>query len=158
MQYIQLLVRSDREKAIPVLEGFRDKYPNLAPYVLRELGRAGHPLELPNAISIYQTSTDTGGMLQAEVSALKDLAEPNDIASLKCRNGLPQWMNESLVSVIRFKSRVSSVSLCRSVLLRICPRQDRSQPSHLCCMVRADQRSPRSSVSERNLPNHRAEG
>jgi len=66
-------------------------------------------MELPKAISIYQTSTDIKGELASAVSLLIDLADPKDIAELRYRLGLPSWMNERLVSVIRFKGGDKSV-------------------------------------------------
>jgi hypothetical protein len=109
IQYLDLLIRSNREKAIPFLDVLRKRHPKLARRVMRALGRGGHRMELTKAVAIYQTSTDIDGELTSAISTLGDLAEPQDIASLEYRRELPSWMNERLVSVIRTKGGDKSV-------------------------------------------------
>ncbi len=103
IQYLDLLLCSDpeRDKALPLLDSLRRKYPKLAPQVMRALGRAGHEMQLPLALAAYENSNDTKGELQSAIGVIHDLAEPKDIAKLKYRRGLPQWMNERLVSIVR---------------------------------------------------------
>ncbi len=109
IQYLALLVRSDRKKAVPLLEDLRRRYPRLAPRVMRILGQAGHPMALAKAVAVYEDPTQTEGSLQAAVGVILELAEPEDIAALKYRKGIPDWMNERLTSVIRFKGGDESV-------------------------------------------------
>lgn len=105
IQYLDLLLRSapDPEQALPVLDEFREKYPKLARRVMRALGRAGHKQELNRALEVYQSSKDIEGQVQSSISVIQDLAKPEHIAALTYRKGLPEWMNERLVSIVRFK-------------------------------------------------------
>jgi hypothetical protein len=103
VQYLDLLLRSDRDKAIPFVEGLAKRYPRLAPRVTTALGRSGHQMQLDVAIALYETSKDITGMLQSAIGVLRDQALPKDIGRLEYRANLPRWMNEQLVSVIRTK-------------------------------------------------------
>ena len=109
IQYLGLLIRSDRKKAIPLLDDLRERHPKLARHVMQILGATGRRTELPKAVHIYRWSRDFRGELASAIIVLSDLADPKDIAELRYRRGLPSWMNERLVSVIRFKGGDKSV-------------------------------------------------
>lgn len=109
IQYLELLVRSDRKKAVPFLETLRERHPKLAGYIMRALGNSRSRMALPQALALYRTSKDIRGQLGSAISVINDLAEPKDIAALEYRKGLPDWMNERLVSVIRTKGGDESV-------------------------------------------------
>ncbi len=103
IQYLNLLIRSDRQRAIPVLLEFRDSYPKYNHRILTALSKAGYDRSLSEAMAIYHDANFSHQELQAAVGVLRELAGPQDIAALDYRPGLEQWMNESLVSVIRFR-------------------------------------------------------
>jgi hypothetical protein len=127
-------VRSDVEKAIPLLDSLRVKHPKLARHVLSILGRTGRPEELVRAIAIYQTPTDTRGSLTSAVSTIEELADWKDIAKLTYRKKLPKWMNERLVSVIRSKGGDQSVfPFVESYYLEFL--QGRSEDNFLTCVA-----------------------
>jgi hypothetical protein len=65
-------------------------------------------MALSQALDLYRSSNDED-QLRAAVSIIKIAAEPTDIAALDYRKGLPEWMNEGLVSVIRTKGGDKSV-------------------------------------------------
>lgn len=108
IMYLDLLIRSDRDRAVPFLETLPKRHPEFAGYVLHALGRSGSPMALPQAIEVYRSSSDDD-QLRAAVAVIQDMAEPKDIAALEYRKGLPDWMNESLVSVIRTRGGDESV-------------------------------------------------
>ena len=101
IQYLNLLLRSDRDKAIPFLEELAKRHAKLAPRVMSALGRTHHRIQLAKAIEIYRASKDTQDNLTAAIGVLREQAAPSIIAKLKYRQGLPKWMNEALVSAIR---------------------------------------------------------
>lgn len=109
IQYLDLLVRSDRKRAEPFLETLRKRHPKLAGYAMRALGRSRSKMALPQALAVYRTSKDVKGQVGSAISVITELAEPKDIAALEYRKGLPDWMNERLVSVIRTKGGDKSV-------------------------------------------------
>ena len=100
--YLELLLRSNQDRAVPFVKTLPKRYPALAAHVLRELGEVRDPMALSQALELYRSSSDED-QLRAAVSTIKGAAEPKDIAALKYRKGLPEWMNEGLVSVIRTK-------------------------------------------------------
>lgn len=100
IKYLDLLMRSDRERAVPFLETLRKRHPKLAAYVMRSLSRSGIRMALPQALEVYRSSSDVEDQLGAAISVIHDMAESKDIAALEYRKGLPAWMNERLVSVI----------------------------------------------------------
>ena len=101
MQYLDLLLRSDRDKAIPLMADLKARHPKMSHRILRALGRAGHHMALNEAVDLYHESSNIKGDVQSAISTLRDIAEPKDIAALNYRRGLEPWMNESLVTVIR---------------------------------------------------------
>jgi hypothetical protein len=109
IKYLDLLMRSDRDRAVPFLATLRKRHPKLAGYVMRSLSQSRIRMALPQAIEVYRTSKDVKGQLGTAISVIEDLAEPKDIAALEYRKGLPDWMNERLVSVIRSKGGDKSV-------------------------------------------------
>ena len=101
MQYVDLLVRSDAERAIPVLKRLHETAPDRRYYIARGLANAGATSSVKDAIEAYN-SPDTGkDELSAAVTVLYQKATPQQIAELRYRPGLQPWMNERLVSVIR---------------------------------------------------------
>ena len=109
IQYLDLLVRSDRKRAEPFLETLRKRHPKLAGYAMRALGRSRSKMALPQALAIYRTSKDVKGQVGSAISVIHELAEPKNIAALEYRKGLSDWMNEPLDSVIRTKGGDKSV-------------------------------------------------
>jgi len=107
--YLELLIRSDRQKAIPLLSDLRTRHPKYANQIMECLKRHGYTVELAKAISLYHTSEDIEGDVQSAIAVLQEIAKPEDIATLKYRRNLPAWMNEHLVSVIRFQGGGKSV-------------------------------------------------
>lgn len=134
VQYLNLMLRSDKQKAVPLLDDLRKRHPKLAHYILRAHGRAGQRVELPRAIAIYAKSDDINGELTTAVSTLHDLAEPADIARLKYRKGLPEWMGERLVNVIRTKGGDSAAFPFVEAYYRE-HVQDKKRHNHLTCVA-----------------------
>lgn len=100
IKYLQLLIRSDREKAVATFNDLRKTHPAVNPLVMRILADAGETAELADAISLYTSSLDIRDELYAAIRVMTLLADGSDVARLKYRHGLPQWMNQSLVSII----------------------------------------------------------
>ena len=70
IQYLDLLVRSDRKRAEPFLETLRKRHPKLAGYAMRALGRSRSKMALPQALAVYRTSKDVKGQLGSAISVL----------------------------------------------------------------------------------------
>jgi HEAT repeat protein len=109
IKYLDLLMRSDPERAVPFLETLRNRHPKFAGYVLRTLGRSQIPMALPKALDVYRNSKEVEGEVVSAITVISQMANPKDIAELEYRKGLPGWMNERLVSVIRSKGGDESV-------------------------------------------------
>lgn len=101
MQYLDLLLRSDKARAIAHLTKSQDDYPKLKHRILRALGRAGHRMSLETAFLVYGDEKSSDEHVAAAVSVIGDLADASQVAALPYRAGLEQWMNEQLVEVIR---------------------------------------------------------
>ena len=101
INYLDVVIRTDQTNAIPFLNRLRKQNPKIAASAMRALAKIRHKAELPRAIAAYQKSDDIRGELPSAISVLTDLATPKDIAKLEYRKGLPNWMNESLTSIIR---------------------------------------------------------
>jgi hypothetical protein len=108
IMYLDLLMRSDRDRAVPFMETLANRHPEFAGYVLRAMGSSRNPMALQQALEVYRSSRNKD-QLRTAVSVIHDMAEPKDIAAIEYRTGLPDWMNESLVSVIRTKGGDESV-------------------------------------------------
>ncbi|PHR95943.1 MAG: hypothetical protein COA78_29365 [Blastopirellula sp.] len=113
--YMTVLYQSNPTKAVPLLSDLRSKYPKKASNITSFLNRQNPPQEkdtskdLKLAKIAYQNSEDIKVELATAIKVLSKHAEPTDIAELKYRHKLPEWMNERLVSVIRFKGGDQSV-------------------------------------------------
>lgn len=138
IMYLDLLLRSNQKKAVPFIETLRDRYPKYAGYVLRALSRSRVRMTLPQALEVYRTSQDVKGQVGTAISVIHNLAEPKDIAALEYRTGLPDWMNERLVSVIRSKGGDASVFPFVEAYYKEFV-QGRKKHNHLTC-VRAFER------------------
>lgn len=109
IMYLDLMLRSDRDRGIRFLSTLPQRHPKLSRYVLQALGNTGMEMALPQALELYRNSSDVRGELATAVTVIRKLAEPKDIAALEYRQGLPEWMNGHLVSVIRTKGGDRSV-------------------------------------------------
>lgn len=98
-QYIDLLGRCDRPRALLVLPQLRQQFPESSSVISAVLAQLGDRRELDAAIKAYETGERE--VAQNASNVLQNLATPDDIATLKYRSGLPHWCNEQLVFVIR---------------------------------------------------------
>lgn len=111
IQYLDLLIRSsnNRDQVVTLLESYRQKYPRLAHTATRALLQVGSDKELVRALAAYANSTDLRTELPAAIECIQKLATVKDLAKLTYRPGLPKWMNERLLDLIRKQGGDASV-------------------------------------------------
>ena len=144
IMYLDLLMRSDLDRAAAFLETLPKRHPEFAGYVLRALGSWRIPMALSQALEVYRSSSDDE-QLSAAVSVIHDMAEPKDIAALEYRKGMPSWRNESLVFVISTKGGDASVFPFVEAYYKEFVRGKKMQ-SHMTCVQAFEQIGDRRAI------------